>query len=60
MYPRSGGDVSLEQIRGVLPCYAPSFSCYAPAYGEEDMDMTEAQLGHITEHVPIFKHHLQR
>ncbi len=63
MYPRDGGEISLEHIRGALPCYTPSFSCYAHSFplGEDDMDMTEAQLGHITEHVQFKQnHHLPR
>ncbi|XP_064403881.1 uncharacterized protein LOC135349290 isoform X3 [Halichondria panicea] len=59
VYPRDGGEISLEHIRGALPCYAPSFSCYAHSFplGEDDMDMTEAQLGHITEHVQFKQNH---
>ncbi len=52
MYPRDGGEVSLEQIRGSLPRYA-----LVPSLRDEsgeDMEFTEAQMGHITVNVPLF------
>lgn len=52
VYPRSGGEVSLEQLRGALPRYAPVLA--AKEESCDDMELTEAQMGHITINVPLF------
>ena len=50
VYPREGGEASLEQIKARLPQYCPS--SLDDMEGECDMDMTMAGGGHITMHVP--------
>ena len=51
VYPAEGGEVTLEEIRGRMEQYKPTFS--EVCEGECDMDMTMAFTGHITEHIPL-------
>lgn len=50
MYPPSGGEFSLEQIRANLPQYRPTIQ---DENGECDMEMTMAVTGNITMHIPV-------
>lgn len=53
VYPPSGGDFSLEQIRASLPQYRPSLPGDESGEGDCDMEMTMAVTGNITMHVPV-------
>ena len=52
VYPPNGGEQSLEHIRASLPQYAPTLP-REESSGECDMDITQAQPGHITMLVPL-------
>lgn len=51
IYPPEGGEYQLEQLRGALPRYQPVFPAQDGA--GDDMEMTMAQPGHITLHLPV-------
>lgn len=56
IYPKEGGEVSLEQIKASLPQYCPLFpddEGEEEGAGEDDMDLTMAGGGNISTHVCI-------
>ena len=54
IYPKEGGEVSLEQIKASLPQYCPLFpderEGEEEGVGEDDMDLTMAGGGNISTH----------
>lgn len=51
VYPREGGELSVEHLRARLLQYRPTF--LEDQQGECDMDITMAAGGHITMHIPV-------
>lgn len=57
IYPKEGGEVSLEQIKASLPQYCPLFPDEGEGEeegaGEDDMDLTMAGGGNISTHIGV-------
>lgn len=55
IYPKTGGEVSLEHVKASLPQYCPLFPDEeeGEGEGEDDMDLTVAGGGTITTHISV-------